>query len=99
VTIDGFGLVNRLIDHLYTAHGTTSNYNTIVYFHTSNHSTLSLLSLLSPVVAVTALNNAYSFRNVFTGRFLVTTLKKEDFSAFVLTSLLSGEYPTTELST
>jgi hypothetical protein len=39
------------IDHLYTWLGTTSNYNIIADFHTTNHSTLSLLSLLSLVVA------------------------------------------------
>jgi hypothetical protein len=37
--------------------------------------------------------------SVFTSRFVVTTLNIGDYSASVLTSLLSGEYPTTELST
>jgi hypothetical protein len=37
--------------------------------------------------------------SVFTSRCLVTVLNNGDFSASVLTSLLSGEYPTTELST
>jgi hypothetical protein len=40
--------VNRFIDHAQVV--TTNNYNTIADFHTTNHSTLSLLSLLSLVV-------------------------------------------------
>jgi hypothetical protein len=36
---------------------------------------------------------------VFTRRSLKTASNDEDFSVSVLTSLLSGEYPTTELST
>jgi hypothetical protein len=43
----GFGFVNRFIDHLQVV--TTNNYNTIADFHTTNYSTLSLLSLLSLV--------------------------------------------------
>jgi hypothetical protein len=34
-----------------------------------------------------------------TSRCLVTTLNNGDSSAYMLTSLLSGEYPTTEFST
>jgi hypothetical protein len=40
-------MVNRFIDHLQVV--TTNNYNTIAGFHTTNHSTLSLLSLHSLV--------------------------------------------------
>jgi hypothetical protein len=47
MTIDGVGLVNRFIDHLKVV--TTNNYNTNAGFHTTNHSTLSLLSLHSLV--------------------------------------------------
>jgi hypothetical protein len=47
VAVDGFGLVNRFIDHLQVL--TTNNCNTIADFHTTNHSTLSVLSLLSLV--------------------------------------------------
>jgi hypothetical protein len=39
----GFGSMNRFIEHFQA--GTTNNYNTIIDFHTTNHSTLSLLSL------------------------------------------------------
>jgi hypothetical protein len=41
--------VNRFIDLIQVV--TTTYYNTIADFHTTNHSTLSLLSLLSLVVA------------------------------------------------
>jgi hypothetical protein len=44
VTIDGFLLMNKFIDHLQVV--TTSNYNTFA----TNHSALSLLSLLPLVV-------------------------------------------------
>jgi hypothetical protein len=44
-----FELVNRFIDHLQGV--STNNYNTIADFHTTNHTTRSLLSLLSLVVA------------------------------------------------
>jgi hypothetical protein len=43
----GFGLKNIFIIHLQVV--TTNNYKTIAEFHTTNHSTLSLLSLLSLV--------------------------------------------------
>jgi hypothetical protein len=43
------GLVNRFIDHLQVV--STNKYNTVADFHTTNHSTLSLLSMLSLVVA------------------------------------------------
>jgi hypothetical protein len=39
------------IDHLYIPLGLTNKYNTIADLHTTNHSTLCLLSLLSLVVA------------------------------------------------
>jgi hypothetical protein len=57
----GFGFVNRFIDQLHVV--TTNNYNIIADFDTKNHSTLSLLSLLS-LVLVTALKNGY-FSAVF----------------------------------
>jgi hypothetical protein len=41
--------VNRFTDHLQDV--TTNNYSINADFHTTNHSTLSLLSLLSLVVA------------------------------------------------
>jgi hypothetical protein len=43
----GVGLVNRFIDLLQGV--TANNYNTTADFNTTNHSTLSLLSLLSLV--------------------------------------------------
>jgi hypothetical protein len=41
--------------------------------------------------------HAIPFQSAFTSRFLVTDLNNGDTSASVLTSLLSGKYPTTEL--
>jgi hypothetical protein len=46
-----FGLLNTFIDHLRTRLGTTSIYKAIADFRTTNHCTLSLLSLLSLVVS------------------------------------------------
>jgi hypothetical protein len=46
-----YGLMNGFIDHLYTPLRTTSNYSSITDFHTRNHYTLSLLSLLSLIVS------------------------------------------------
>jgi hypothetical protein len=40
--------MNKFIDYLQVV--TTNNYNTIADFHTTNHSTLSLLSMLSLIV-------------------------------------------------
>jgi hypothetical protein len=37
--------------------------------------------------------------SVFTSRCLVTAFKNGGYSAYVITSLMSGEYPTTKLST
>jgi hypothetical protein len=54
----GFGLVNRFIDHLEVV--TTNNYNTIADFHTTNHSSLSILSIFTGLYLVTALNNGCS---------------------------------------
>jgi hypothetical protein len=45
------GLDIGFIDHIYTPLGTTNNYNSIADFQTRNHTTLSLLSLLSLDVA------------------------------------------------
>jgi hypothetical protein len=50
--------MNRFIDRSQVV--TTNKYNTVNDFHTTKHSTLDLLSLLS-LVFVTALNNGYSF--------------------------------------
>jgi hypothetical protein len=52
----GFELVNRFSNHLQVT--ITDNYNTIADFHTTNHYTLSLLSLVSLVFTV--LHNGYS---------------------------------------
>jgi hypothetical protein len=49
--------MNRFIDHLQVA--TANNYNTIADFHTTDHSALSLFSLHSRVLSVTALHNGY----------------------------------------
>jgi hypothetical protein len=43
-------------------------------------------------------SHAKSSQSAFTSRFLVTDLNNRDSSASALTSLLSGEYPTTELT-
>jgi hypothetical protein len=43
----GVGLVNRFIDHLHVV--ITNNYQTTADFHTTNHTTLSLFTLLSLV--------------------------------------------------
>jgi hypothetical protein len=45
--ISDYRLVNRFIDNLHVV--TTNNYYTIADFHTTNHSTLSILNLLSLV--------------------------------------------------
>jgi hypothetical protein len=52
VTVDGVW-IGRIgfIDHLHRPFGTTSNYDTIADFNTTNHSMLRLLCLLSLVVA------------------------------------------------
>jgi hypothetical protein len=52
-----FGLASAFTDHLQAV--TTNNYNTVADFHTTNHSTLNLLSVLS-LVFVTPLNIGYS---------------------------------------
>jgi hypothetical protein len=57
VTTDGFELVKRFIGHLQVV--TANNYYITADLHTTNHSTLDILSLL-PLVFVTALNNGYS---------------------------------------
>jgi hypothetical protein len=60
---------------------TTSNYNAIDNLHN-----------LQITIA-----HAKPSQSAFTSRFPVTDLNNGDFSASVLTSLLTGEYPTTEL--
>jgi hypothetical protein len=69
--------------HLHKPLGTTSNYSAI-----ANLDTLQITTA-----------RAKSSQSAFTSRFLVTDLNSGDSSASVLTSLVSGEYPTTELST
>jgi hypothetical protein len=58
VTIDGVSIVIGFIDHVQVV--TTNECNTVADFHTANHSTLDLLSLLL-LIFVTALNNGYTF--------------------------------------
>jgi uncharacterized PurR-regulated membrane protein YhhQ (DUF165 family) len=70
-------LVNRFIGHLYTPLVTTISYSAIVNTHT--------LQITRAHVK--------SSQFAFTSRFLVTDLNNEDYSASVLTSLMSGEYP------
>jgi hypothetical protein len=60
---------------------TTSNYNAIANLHTSH---------------ITAVH-AKSSQSAFTNRFPITDFNNGDSSAFVLMSLLSGEYPATAL--
>jgi hypothetical protein len=68
--------VNRFIDHLQVV--TTENYNTTADFHTTNHSTLSLLSLL-----VNPSPQWLFLCSVFTRRFLATNVSNGDSSASV----------------
>jgi hypothetical protein len=58
---------------------------------TSNYSAIANLHILQITTA-----HAKPSQSAFTSRFLVTDLNNGDSSASVLTSLLSGEYPTTE---
>jgi hypothetical protein len=60
---------------------TTSNYNAVVNLHTLQITTA----------------HAKPSHSAFTSRFLIMDLNTGDSSASVLTSLLSGKYPTTEL--
>jgi hypothetical protein len=71
--------MNRFIDHLQVV--TTSNYNTIADFHTTNHSTLSLLSLLPQYLPGNSSPQWLFLCSVFTRRFLVTNLSNGDSSA------------------
>jgi hypothetical protein len=79
----GFGLVNAFIDHLFTPPRTTSNYSAITNLHTLR--------------ITTAVAEPQSFIK-FPSRCLVRALNIGDSSAFVLTPLLSGEYPTTDFT-
>jgi hypothetical protein len=63
----------------YTPHGTTSTYNAI-----ADPNTLQITTAC-----------AKYFQSALISRFLVTNLNTGDSSAYVVTSLLSGEYPTT----
>jgi hypothetical protein len=74
--------VNRFICHLYTSLVTTSNYN----------------SVANPNILQITRAHAKSSQFALTSRFLVMDLNNGDFSASVLTTLMSGEYAATELS-
>jgi hypothetical protein len=69
--------VNRFIDNSQVV--TTNNCNTVADFHTKNHSTLSLLSLLGNSSPQRLL-----LCSIFARRFLVTNLSNEDSSASVV---------------
>jgi hypothetical protein len=72
--------VDGFIGHLYTPLVTTTNYNALVNLHTLQITRAHVMSS----------------QFAFSSRFLATNLNNGDSSASVLTSLLSGEYPTTE---
>jgi hypothetical protein len=78
----GYGLVNTFIDHLHVV--TTNNYKATIDFHTTNHSTLSLLSLLSLSLPGKSSQQWLFLCNVFTRRFLVTNFDNGDSSASVV---------------
>jgi hypothetical protein len=77
----GFGLDVEFIDHLYIQLVTTSNYSTIANLHSSQITKA----------------QAKPSQSAFTSRFLVTDFNNGDSSTSMLTSLLSGEYPTSEV--
>jgi hypothetical protein len=85
------GLVSRFIDHLQVM--TTNNCNTIADFHTTNHSTLSLLNLLSLVFTWSQL----STMAVPLQCFLVLNLSNGDFSASIACWLTLTAEPSTAL--
>jgi hypothetical protein len=74
----GFGLEIGFIDHFNTRLVTTLNYSAITYLHT---------------LQITTAQSKPS-QSAFTRHFPVTDLNNGDFSASVLTSLLSSKYPT-----
>jgi hypothetical protein len=74
VTIDGDGLVNGFVDHLYTRLGTTSIYSAIAGLHTLH---------------ITRTHDKSS-QSTFTSRFLVTDLNNGDSSASVIKPLPAG---------
>jgi hypothetical protein len=65
------------------------------YTHHSELQVITALSLISTLYK--SLAHAKSSQAAFTRRFLAANFNNGDSSASVLTSLLSGEYPTTEL--
>jgi hypothetical protein len=65
------------------------------YTHDSEVQVITGLSLISTLYK--SLAHAKSPQSAFTRRFPATDFSNGDSSASVLTSLLSGEYPTTEL--
>jgi hypothetical protein len=70
----------------------------ITYTHDSELQANTALSLISTLYKSLQSKSSPAC-SVFTSRCLVRALNSGDFSASVLTSLPSGEYPTTELST
>jgi hypothetical protein len=74
--------VDGFIDHLYKRLISTSNYNVTI----------------NPTIHESPQHQLSILRFAFTIRFLVTEPNSGDSSAPVLTSLLSGEYPATELT-
>jgi hypothetical protein len=72
--------VSRFIDHSQVV--TTNNYYTVADIHTTNHSTLSLLSLF-PLVFTNSSPQWLFLCRVFTRRLLVTNLSNVDSSASV----------------
>jgi hypothetical protein len=64
----------------------------------THHSELQIITELSFISSpYKSLAHAESPQSALTRRFLATDFNNGDSSASVLTSLLSGEYPTTEL--
>jgi hypothetical protein len=68
----------------------------IVYAQDSELQALTALSLISTLYKSLHAKSSPAC-SVFTSRWLVTALNNVDSSASILTSLLSGEYPTAEL--
>jgi hypothetical protein len=67
------------------------------YTHHSELQVITALSLISTLHK--SLAQAKSSQSAFTSRFMVTDLNNEDSPSSVLKSLLSGEYPATEVPT
>jgi hypothetical protein len=76
-----YGFVIGFIDHFQVV--TTNNYYTIADFHTTNHSTLSFLSIFPLVLLGNSSPQWLFLYSVFTRRFLVTNLSNGEYSASV----------------